>query len=61
MQLNARQQNIIDMVKRQGFVSIEPLAHVFDVTPQTVRRDGYVAFLEALPPFVNLPLLHRTQ
>lgn len=39
MQLNARQQNIMDMVKRQGFVSIEPLAHVFDVTPQTVRRD----------------------
>jgi len=37
--LNQRQQQIMDMVQRQGFVSIEPLAKHFDVTAQTIRRD----------------------
>ncbi|MBM3583878.1 MAG: DeoR/GlpR family transcriptional regulator [Alphaproteobacteria bacterium] len=39
MQLNGRQQKIIDLVRQRGFVSIEALADRFAVTPQTVRRD----------------------
>jgi DeoR family glycerol-3-phosphate regulon repressor len=35
----ARRQAIVDQVRRQGFASIEALAHQFAVTPQTVRRD----------------------
>jgi DeoR family glycerol-3-phosphate regulon repressor len=34
-----RRARIVDLVRRQGFVSIDALAHRFDVTPQTVRRD----------------------
>lgn len=37
--LNPRQQEILDLVQREGFVSVEPLAKHFDVTPQTIRRD----------------------
>ena len=39
MPLNQRQQLILKLVQRQGFVSIEDLAEDFKVTPQTVRRD----------------------
>ncbi len=39
MPQNARQQQIIDLVRQRGFVSIEALAEHFAVTPQTVRRD----------------------
>src|SRR5258708_9303610 len=39
MPQNARQQQIIDLVRQRGFVSIEALAEHFSVTPQTVRRD----------------------
>src|SRR5262249_23078838 len=39
MAQNARQQQIIDLVRQRGFVSIEALAEHFAVTPQTVRRD----------------------
>ena len=35
----ARQERILDLVRRRGFVSIEALARSFEVTPQTVRRD----------------------
>jgi DeoR family glycerol-3-phosphate regulon repressor len=34
-----RRAQIVDLVRRQGFVSIDSLAHRFAVTPQTVRRD----------------------
>lgn len=34
-----RHDEIIDLVRRQGFASIEALARHFSVTPQTVRRD----------------------
>jgi DeoR family glycerol-3-phosphate regulon repressor len=34
-----RQERILDLVRRQGFVSIEGLSRHFAVTPQTVRRD----------------------
>ncbi|WP_445621543.1 DeoR/GlpR family transcriptional regulator [Kushneria sp. Sum13] len=34
-----RHNTIADMVKRQGYATIEQLAHHFDVTPQTIRRD----------------------
>jgi DeoR family glycerol-3-phosphate regulon repressor len=34
-----RRADIVDLVRRQGFVSIEALAQRFTVTPQTIRRD----------------------
>ena len=34
-----RRERIVELVRRQGFVSIEALAQLFAVTPQTVRRD----------------------
>jgi DeoR family transcriptional regulator, glycerol-3-phosphate regulon repressor len=34
-----RRRNIVDLVKRQGFASIEALAQQFHMTPQTIRRD----------------------
>ncbi|RDD60257.1 DeoR/GlpR family transcriptional regulator [Ferruginivarius sediminum] len=34
-----RHERILELVRRQGFVSIEALARHFSVTPQTVRRD----------------------
>ncbi|HET6521984.1 MAG TPA: DeoR family transcriptional regulator [Geminicoccaceae bacterium] len=34
-----RRQQIVEVVQRQGFVTIEDLAQRFAVTPQTVRRD----------------------
>ena len=37
--LNPRQQGIMDLAQQKGFVSIEELTQVFDVTPQTIRRD----------------------
>ncbi|WP_119460961.1 DeoR/GlpR family transcriptional regulator [Rhodospirillaceae bacterium SYSU D60014] len=39
MPQNSRQEQIVDLVRRRGFVSIEALAEHFAVTPQTVRRD----------------------
>jgi DeoR family glycerol-3-phosphate regulon repressor len=39
MSQNPRQEQILDLVRRRGFVSIEALAEHFAVTPQTVRRD----------------------
>lgn len=34
-----RQKKIVDLVRGQGFVSIDTLAQDFMVTPQTIRRD----------------------
>ena len=34
-----RRADIVDLVRRQGFASIESLAQRFSVTPQTIRRD----------------------
>lgn len=34
-----RRADIVELVRRQGFVSIEALAQRFSVTPQTIRRD----------------------
>jgi DeoR family glycerol-3-phosphate regulon repressor len=35
----SRHQQIIDLVKTQGYVSTEELVEQFDVSPQTIRRD----------------------
>lgn len=37
--LKQRQAKIQQLVQAKGFVTIEYLAHEFDVTPQTIRRD----------------------
>ncbi len=34
-----RHQQILDLVQRHGFVTVESLSKRFEVTPQTVRRD----------------------
>jgi DeoR family transcriptional regulator, glycerol-3-phosphate regulon repressor len=34
-----RQQDIVDIVRNKGFVSVEDLAEQFEVAPQTIRRD----------------------
>ncbi|OTG65478.1 DeoR family transcriptional regulator [Acinetobacter silvestris] len=39
MNLLIRQQQIIELVKERGYISIDELAQHFSVTPQTVRRD----------------------
>lgn len=39
MNISARQRDIIDILRRDSFISIDKLAAHFDVTPQTVRRD----------------------
>ncbi|MFH1805461.1 MAG: DeoR/GlpR family DNA-binding transcription regulator [Pseudomonadota bacterium] len=39
MNISDRQRDIIDILRRDGFASIEGLAGQFAVTPQTVRRD----------------------
>jgi len=37
--LNTRQQKILDSARSEGEVQVEPLAELFNVTPQTIRRD----------------------
>ncbi len=39
MSLNPRQQEIVELAKSEGFVSIDELAKRFQVTTQTIRRD----------------------
>ncbi len=39
MPQNSRQEQILELVRQRGFVSIEALAEHFAVTPQTIRRD----------------------
>lgn len=37
--LNQRQQALLTCVQREGFASVDKLAALFQVTPQTIRRD----------------------
>lgn len=37
--LNPRQNDILQLAKREGRVEVDPLALQFDVTPQTIRKD----------------------
>ncbi|MNZ60958.1 Glycerol-3-phosphate regulon repressor [compost metagenome] len=39
MNLPPRQQNILDLVRERGYLSIEEMAQQYAVTPQTIRRD----------------------
>lgn len=39
MDLNERQQELLGLVKQEGYVSVDDLAQRFDVTTQTIRRD----------------------
>ncbi|BAN50066.1 DeoR/GlpR family DNA-binding transcription regulator [Metapseudomonas resinovorans] len=39
MNLGPRQQDILDLARERGYVSIDELAQAFAVTPQTIRRD----------------------
>lgn len=65
--LSTRQQDIVALIRRQGFLSVENLADHFAVAPQTIRRDinslcdanllrrrhGGAEYIDA--PAVNLP------
>lgn len=71
MTITIRQQEIIDLVRRNGFLSVEALADRFSVTPQTIRRDinglcdinllrrrhGGAEYVDA--PLLNLPYESR--
>ncbi|KJV26073.1 DeoR faimly transcriptional regulator [Luteibacter yeojuensis] len=37
--LNRRQEELVAIVQREGFVAVDELATHFDVAPQTIRRD----------------------
>jgi DeoR/GlpR family transcriptional regulator of sugar metabolism len=37
--LNKRQQNIIDIARNDGFITVDKLSKFFKVTEQTIRRD----------------------
>ncbi|MCT8382298.1 DeoR family transcriptional regulator, partial [Xanthomonas citri pv. anacardii] len=37
--LNPRQEQLVALVRQQGFAEVEGLATRFEVTPQTIRRD----------------------
>jgi DeoR family glycerol-3-phosphate regulon repressor len=37
--INPRQKQILELAERRGYVSVDALAALFDMTPQTVRRD----------------------
>jgi DeoR family glycerol-3-phosphate regulon repressor len=39
MSLNERQEAVLELVRSQGFASVEALSERFDVTAQTIRRD----------------------
>jgi DeoR family glycerol-3-phosphate regulon repressor len=39
MTKHRRQNQILEMIKKDGFVTIDDLVNCFEVTPQTVRRD----------------------
>jgi DeoR family glycerol-3-phosphate regulon repressor len=39
MNLPPRQQQILELVRERGYVSIEEMAQLYIVTPQTIRRD----------------------
>lgn len=42
-----RQDRIVELVRVEEFVSVERLAEIFDVTPQTIRRDIQILADEA--------------
>lgn len=37
--LNRRQEQLIAHVRQEGFLTVDALAQIFEVTPQTIRRD----------------------
>jgi len=39
IELNRRQEAMLDLVRQQGFISVEALAQHFQMTSQTIRRD----------------------
>lgn len=39
MALNERQEQLLGLIRQQGYVSVDELAQHFDVTKQTIRRD----------------------
>lgn len=39
MNATARQSQIVELVRQEGYVTVETLADRFQVTPQTIRRD----------------------
>jgi len=39
LKANPRQEKVLELVQRRGYVGVEALAQRFGVTPQTVRRD----------------------
>jgi DeoR family transcriptional regulator, glycerol-3-phosphate regulon repressor len=39
IKLNKRQEQIVEKVQQEGFLSVEFLTRTFNVTPQTIRRD----------------------
>ncbi len=43
LSVNKRQKDIIDYARNNGFVTVEDLSEIFQVTHQTIRRD--LAFL----------------
>ncbi|MCP3944404.1 MAG: DeoR family transcriptional regulator [Desulfobacteraceae bacterium] len=43
--INSRHEEIISLIKSNGFVTVEEMAKVFKVTPQTIRRD--INFLDS--------------
>ena len=59
MSLAPRQQNILELVRERGYVSIDELARHFAVTPQTIRRDinqlGDAGLLRRYHGGVSLP------
>ncbi|MEA4836901.1 MAG: DeoR/GlpR family DNA-binding transcription regulator [Rhodospirillaceae bacterium] len=66
MNISTRQQDIVAVIRRQGFMTVEALSGCFSVTPQTIRRDinelcaanllrrrhGGAEYLD--PPLINL-------
>ncbi|WP_234053062.1 MULTISPECIES: DeoR/GlpR family DNA-binding transcription regulator [unclassified Xanthobacter] len=71
MNITSRQQDIVELARQGGFLSIEQLSEHFSVTPQTIRRDinclcdanllrrrrGGAEYMEA--PRLNLPYASR--
>eukprot|EP01037_Dinobryon_pediforme_P032353 gene32353-37259_t len=57
--LNARQQELLRYVQREGFVTVEHLAIRFKITQQTIRRDiNFLAEMNLLQRYhggVGLP------
>lgn len=39
MELSSRHEEILELAKQRGFLSTDELTRLFDVTPQTIRRD----------------------